>query len=89
MKLLKNSIGIYAVIATAITFIPTLINLLMWKFSLFISQSFAQILEVKNVGTLCKSISQVFSILIAVVLVFSMLIIISTTLIIIVTTGGG
>lgn len=89
MKLLKNSIGIYAVIATAITFIPTLINLLMWKFSLFISQLFAQILDVKNVGTLCKSISQVFSILMAVVLVFSMLIIISTTLIIIVTTGVG
>ncbi len=80
VKLLKNCIGGYCVAAVAVTFIPVLITLVMWKFSVFVSQIFSEILNVKSVASVTKSIGGTFSVLIAIVLVFVLLIIISTTL---------
>lgn len=88
LKLLKNSVGGYAVIATIVTFLPVLINLVVWKMAVFVSQIFSEILNVKSVTTLTKSVGNVFSVLIAVVLVFAVIIIFSTSIIILVSGVG-
>ncbi len=81
MKLLKNCIGGYCVVAVVLTFLPVLIKLLAWRLSVYISQIFSEILNIKSITTLTKSVGSTFSLLISIVLVFSLLIIISTTLI--------
>lgn len=88
MKLLKNSIGGYAIVATVITFIPILLMLVVWKGAIFVSQVFSEILDIKSISSLTKSVGSVFSILIALVLVFLLLIVFSTTLIILIAGGA-
>ncbi len=80
MKLLKNCIGGYCIVAVVVTFLPILIELIVWKSAVFVSQVFSEILNIKSITTLTKSLNATFSILIAIILVFSILIIISTTL---------
>ena len=87
MKLLKNCIGGYCLVAVAVTFVPILLELVVWKACVFISQIFSEILNIKPISTLAKSLSSTFSVLIAIVLVFSLLIIVSTTLMLILGQG--
>ncbi len=80
IKLLKNCIGGYCIVAVSVTFVPILLKLLVWKLSVFVSQIFSEILNIKSITTLTKAVDSTFSLIIAIVLVFLLLIIISTTL---------
>jgi len=81
LHFIKNSIGVYGVFASGFVFIPAIIQLVLWYFSVNCSALAAQIFELDGVGRLLKSISSALGILLALLLSFMLLLTISVTLI--------
>ena len=86
VNVLKNGIGVFVIFAVAIVFLPIIIRLMLWNFSISLCKTISQVLSISIPGEMLKSLSTVLSVLLAVVLCIMALFIISTALII---TAGG
>lgn len=86
ISVLKSGVGVFVIFALAITFLPTIISVLLWNFTLWIGNSTAEVLNLNQTAKLLKGISDVFSTLIAVLLCVMTIYIISTALVF--TMGG-
>lgn len=79
---LKSSVGAWGIVAIAIIVLPILINLLLWKLSLFLSSFVADILDIKNISGFLNAVSAVISVTIGILIFVSMLFIISLAILI-------
>ncbi len=86
VNVLKNGIGVFVIFAVAVVFLPVILRLLLWNFSLSISKTVSQILSLNVPLRMLSGVSTVLSVLLAVLLCVLALFIISTALII---TAGG
>ncbi len=82
VHLLKNGIGVFAIIAVIIVFMPILIKILLWLISVNLCKSFSQMLDMSVPTELLLIISTVLSVLLAIIICIMALYIISTALII-------
>ncbi len=87
LRLLKTSLGAYGIIVAALTFLPILLQTVIWLLLTNFAVIGSDILGVPKVSSILKSCSSVLGILIAVILSYVLLIIVSTT-VILVTSGG-
>ena len=78
LSLVKSTLGVYAIIAIVLTCTPTLLELLLWYFSLYICSAVSDALNLKSVSKALKVITGLISI-ISVILIFIMLVFILTT----------
>lgn len=76
--LIKNTTGIFGIIAAAMYFIPPLIKVLLYKFTCDISSIIADTLGAKHISGLIRDISVVLGLVSAVILSYGALIILST-----------
>lgn len=65
LNLLRSGVGIYAVIAVGILALPVITELILWRFSMWISSAVAETFGLKQVETLLKSIDFCLSVLLA------------------------
>lgn len=86
VNILKNGVGVFVIIAVSAVFLPVILRLMLWIFSVGICRSFAQIINLGLPVNMLSSVSTVLSVLLAVILCIMALFIISTALI--VTVGG-
>lgn len=86
INILKNGIGVFVIFAVAFVFLPVVLRLLLWNFSISICKTVAEVLGISIPCRMLMSVSTVLSVLLAVVLCIMALFIISTALII--TVGG-
>lgn len=86
VNILKNGIGVFVIFAVAIVFLPIVIRLVVWSFSVSLCKMVSQVLNVSVPDRMLGGISTVFSVLLATTLCVVALFIISTALII---TAGG
>ena len=86
VNILKNGIGVFVIFAVAVVFLPIILRLLLWNFSLSISKTVSQVLSLNVPFRMLSGVSTVLSVLLAVLLCVLALFIISTALII---TAGG
>ena len=86
VNILKNGMGVFVIFAVAFVFLPIVLRLLLWRFSVSLCKTVAQVLGVAIPCRMLQSIGTVLSVLLAVVLCVMALFIISTALII---TAGG
>lgn len=84
---LKSGVGVFAIIATAVVFMPAVIRLCAWLFTINVCKSFCETLSIQSPYLLLSSVSTVLSLLLSVVFCVMALFIITTGIII--TTGGG
>lgn len=82
VHLLKNGIGVFAIIAVIVVFMPILIRILLWLLSVNLCKSFSQIMDMSVPTNILGIISTVLSVLLAIVICIMALYIISTALII-------
>ena len=87
MKLLKTTVGVFGVLVAAMTFLPILLQTVMWYLAVNLSSALGEMLGVKPVAQILKSASATLGVLIAVILCFALLIIISTSLVLIISMG--
>ena len=69
------------------TFLPILLQTVMWYLAVNLSSALGEMLGVKPVAQILKSASATLGVLIAVILCFALLIIISTSLVLIISMG--
>lgn len=86
ISVLKSGVGVFVILALAVSFLPTIINVVLWNFTMWIGNSTAEVLNLGQTAKLLKGISDVFSTLIAVLLCVMTIYIISTALVF--TMGG-
>lgn len=77
MKLLRSSVGMYAVLALGITVLPIILELLLWRITLFLVTAVAELFGVKEGADLFKCADHVLSTLLGVILFTASLFIIS------------
>lgn len=86
VNVLKNGIGVFIILAVGVVFLPIVIKLVVWSFSVSLCKTISQILCLNTPGRMLSGVSTVLSVLLATTLCVMALFIISTALII---TAGG
>ncbi|MDO4420399.1 MAG: hypothetical protein Q4B92_08585 [Ruminococcus sp.] len=83
---LKSGVGVFVIIAIVTVFIPVIIRLLVWLFTVNMCKSFAETTSLNSPMSMLTSISTVLSLLLSVIFCIIALFIITTALIM--TIGG-
>lgn len=86
VNILKSGIGVFMIFAIGSVFLPLIVRLLMWQFSVGISRCFAEIINLRVPNEMLGGVSSVLGTLLAILLCIMALFIISTALLI---TAGG
>lgn len=86
VTVLKSGVGVFVIIALAVTFLPLLLRTLLWVFTLWLGKSVAEVLNITQGSRILGGLSEVFSTLIALLLCVMIIYIISTALVF--TIGG-
>ena len=81
-EFLKSSVGIWGVLAVVAILLPSLITLLLWKFSLFLSAFTAEILGINNLSEFFKSINAVVSVTVGIIIFVGMLFVIGLAILV-------
>lgn len=80
VSVLKSGVGVFVILALAVTFLPVLLRTLLWIFTLWLGKSTAEALNLPQGTRLLGGLSDVFSTLTAVMLCVMTVYIISTAL---------
>ncbi len=80
MSLVKSSFGIYGVVVVAISVIPLIIELIVWKISISVSSSLAGSFGITAVSSFLKATDSLLSVIIAIIIFSGGLFIISLSL---------
>ncbi|MGN0504767.1 MAG: hypothetical protein ACI4HJ_06975 [Ruminococcus sp.] len=86
VNILKNGVGVFVIFAVAAVFLPLVLKLLAWIFSVNILKSVGEIMNLSVPCNMLTGVSTVLSMLLSVILCVAALFIISTALIM--TVGG-
>ena len=89
LRLIKTSVGAYGILVAVFTFLPILLQTVIWYLVTMVASIAGDILGVDKVSTVMKSCSSVLGILLSVILCFGLLIIVSTTVVMVTGMGGG
>ncbi len=87
MGLIKNTTGVFGIIAAGLYFLPPLIKVLIYKFTCDLTAIIGEMLGAEKISGLLKDISAVLALLSSVVLSYGTLVILSTAVTLII--GGG
>ncbi len=76
IKLLNSTVAIYAVLAVALILLPVLIQIIVWRLVIWVTQTISDMLLLKDTALLLKAVDQCFAMILGVtVLMFAMFII--------------
>lgn len=75
IKLLKTGVGAFGIIVGGLIFLPIIIECIVWIAFINISEYVGNVLEIKNISVLLKSVSNVISTMTS-ILIFSMIVLI-------------
>ncbi len=82
VSLLKSSVGIYGVVICCLLFLPIIIELLLWRFALWIADFVSLSFSLAKISSLLQSIDTVLSVLIGVIMLTAAMFIISLSVVI-------
>lgn len=88
ISLVKSTVGVLGILVTLFTFLPILIQVVVWYLTVKLGCVIGDLFQVKEVTGLLGAVSSTLGILIAVLLYYALLVIISTTLLIVAFKGG-
>lgn len=88
IKLLKTTVGAYAVLVAALTFLPSLLQTLLWYFAVTLGSAVSDVLGVTQMGRVLKACGTALSLLIAILIFVALLFIVSITIMLVVGTGA-
>lgn len=81
LMLLKSVVGVFGILAAAMTFLPVLLEAVVWMLTLKVSAAVSEIFDLKQVSEVLKSCAAAISLLITIILCFAVLMIVSTTVV--------
>ena len=78
MGMLKSGVGVFAILATSIIYLPAIISCILWLVAINIATALAEVFDMKQIITLLKSVAVVINTLIAILLCCMIIFIISS-----------
>ncbi|WP_343252420.1 stage III sporulation protein AE [Ligaoa zhengdingensis] len=88
VRLLKTTVGAYAVVVSAMTFLPTLLQTVVWYFAVNLGSGISDVLGASQVSKVLKACATALSLLIGIIAFVALLFIVSTAVMLVVGTGG-
>ncbi len=82
MGMLRSSVGIYAVLAVCLIFLPVLAELVMWRVVLIVNACVSDLFSLPKISALLRSVDTVLSVLIGIILLTGAMFVISLTVVI-------
>ncbi|MEF9852490.1 MAG: hypothetical protein RR787_00735 [Hydrogenoanaerobacterium sp.] len=89
LRLLKTTVGVYAVFVAALTFMPSFLQTLLWYFACSLGAAISDVLGVKQMSRVLKACGTALSLLIAILVFVALLFIVSITIMLITGMGVG
>jgi len=89
LRLLKTTLGAYGVVVAVCTFLPVLLQTVIWYLVCSLSAIVADLVGVPKVSAVLRSCNSVLAILLAVILCYGLLIVVSTTVVMVTGMGTG
>ncbi|MBQ6885154.1 MAG: hypothetical protein IJN56_05395 [Clostridia bacterium] len=86
LGLLRSSIGIYGVVALAVMLLPTITEIILWRFTLMINISLSELFSLSKISGILRAIDSMLAVILGVIMVVGGVFIISLS---IVTKAGG
>lgn len=87
VRLLKTTVGTFGIVVAGFTFLPVLVETLIWMLAAKIAGAVADLLSLDKISGILKACGTVLGLLLAIVLCFMLLIIVSTTIVVMLGTG--
>lgn len=87
LNLLRSGLGVFVIIAMLVTFLPLIVQILLWQFSTMLAKTAAQTFGVSSAVNVLGSISTVLSVLTAIIVTVMSVFLISTGALLAI--GGG
>ncbi|RPF48483.1 stage III sporulation protein AE [Hydrogenoanaerobacterium saccharovorans] len=84
VKLLKTTVGAYAVAVASLTFLPSLLQTIVWYFAVNLGSTVSDVLGAQQIGKVLKACATALSLLLAIIAFVALLFIISTTIMLVV-----
>ncbi len=81
MSLLKSSVGVYGVVICCLIFLPIIIELVLWRFCLWIADFVSLQFSLSKISGLLQSLDTVLSVLIGIILLTAAMFIISLSVV--------
>lgn len=88
VSLLKTGLGVFVILAVALTFMPIIIKCLLWSLTLWVGRATAEVMGLSQSAALLEGIGSVFSVLIAILLCVMTVYIISAAMVFLIGGGG-
>ena len=79
MKVIKSTVGAFGIITALLTFLPSLIQVVLWIGAVKLGAIFSGMLGVERAGKLLDSVSSALSLLFAMILCFGLFLTVTTT----------
>lgn len=89
LRLLKTTVGVYAVFVAALTFMPSFLQTLLWYFACSLGAAISDVLGIKQMSRVLKACGTALSLLIAILVFVALLFIVSITIMLITGMGVG
>ena len=86
VSVLKSGVGVFVIIALAVTFLPLLLRAMLWIFTLWIGRCAADVMNLPQGSRMLSGLSEVLSVLVALLICVMTVYLISTALVF--TIGG-
>ena len=77
MGLLKSSVGIYGALACAVTLLPLVIELLIWRAVLLVTSAASELFSLGGIAGLLRAVDSMMSVLIGIILLVGAMFVIS------------
>lgn len=88
LGLVKSSVGSFGVIACILTFLPPILTVLFYMAAVKVSSAAGQVLQLKNLEGIFQAVYDTLSIVLALLISFSVLTIVCTALMVVMGNGG-
>lgn len=82
MGLLKSSVGIYGALACAVTLLPLVIELLIWRAVLLVTSAASELFSLGGIAGLLRAVDSMMSVLIGIILIVGAMFVISLAVVV-------
>lgn len=88
VSLMKSAAGVFSIIVIFLTYLPVLLEIIIWNISLSICSLCSDLFEEKSVGSIVKAVQDTLSILLVIVILCMVVTIVSIGIMVSIKTGG-
>lgn len=87
LNLLRSGVGVFVIIVIILTFLPVILQILLWQFSVMIAKTAAELFNVTATVTIMNAVSSVLSVMLAIIASITSVFVISSGVLL--SIGGG